>query len=160
LIDIGSHHADLCCWFADRCPIWVSALHGNYSEPEHPQFQDFAQVSMRFGGGALAHWEVDWLNPESMKHFGDTRVWLQGTTGKIELRLGEEVSGTIWTHQSPACPLEVDDIEPAEDWTRRLLGDLAHGRPCAIPQEDVWRAARVTLWAFDSAQAGGRPIEP
>jgi hypothetical protein len=28
-----------------------------------------------------------------------------------------------------------------------------------IRQDEVWRTSRVTLHAFDSAQAGGRPVD-
>jgi predicted dehydrogenase len=159
LIDIGSHHADLCCWLAGGAPEWLSAVHGNFDQPEHKEFQDFGQVQMRFPGGALAHIEVDWLNPVSMKNFGDSRIWLQGAHGKIELRLGDETTAEIWTHQEPRRPLDVSPYPSEEEWSRGILRDLAAGRPTAIAQEDVWRASRVTMAAYDSAMSGGKPVE-
>lgn len=157
LIDIGSHHADLCCWIAGASPTWLSATHDNFSQPDHPEFQDFAQGQMRFPDGTLAHLEVDWLNPASMKHFGDTRFWFQGTRGKIELRLGDEKSGYLWTNevaQQPLTPAEID----MDAWTQQLVDDLATGQPPAIPQDEVWRTSRVTLSLFASAERGGEPI--
>lgn len=158
LIDIGSHHADLCCWFAGSEPKWLSAVHGNFSQPDHPEFQDFAQGQIRFADGKLAHIEVDWLNPSSMKNFGDTRFWFQGTAGKIELRLGDEKTGYVWTNEVSQQPLEPAQIDTAA-WTQQLVEDLATGRTPAIPQEDVWRATQVTLALFESAMQGGQPVE-
>lgn len=159
IIDIGSHHVDLCCWFARQQPNWIAAQHVNFTQPQFSQFQDFAHAMLRFPGGQVGYVETDWLNPDSMQHFGDTRCWFQGTNGKIEVRLGDEVSAYVWTDQVAAEPLSVDGIPSLNNWGMQLIEDLAAGRTCAIPQEDVWRAARVCLVAFDSAQANGRPIE-
>ncbi|MFW6059939.1 MAG: Gfo/Idh/MocA family protein [Phycisphaeraceae bacterium] len=156
LIDIGSHHVDFCCWIAGETPTWLCATHGNLSQPDHPEFQDFAQAQLRFGSGAFGHVEVDWLNPASMKHFGDTRFWLQGTAGKIELRLGDEQSAYLWTDEvagEPIAPAAADDA-----WDQRLMEALITNQPCAIPQEDVWRTSEITLRAFESAERGGEPV--
>ncbi|MAG17802.1 MAG: hypothetical protein CMJ21_06995 [Phycisphaerae bacterium] len=158
LIDIGSHHVDICCWFANQSPQWISAQHGNFSQPDHNEFQDFAHGMMRFESGTLAYFEVDWLNPASMKYFGDTRLWLQGTAGKIEIRIGDEVSACIWTHEETQRPLDIGALPDATQWSTSQCEDLIHRRPTAISQDDVWRASRVSLRAFESAQAGGAPV--
>jgi hypothetical protein len=95
-----------------------------------------------------------------MEHFGDTRTWIQGTTGKIEVRLGDERSGYIWTAESAGQPLDTSPYPGVEAWTTRLIEDLCAQRPCAIDQDDVWRASRVSLCAFDSAEAGGSGVRP
>ena len=156
LIDLGSHHADFCCWIAGEAPHWLSATHDNFSQPAHVEFQDFAQAQLRFPSGVLGHLEVDWLNPASMQHFGDTRFWLQGTAGKIELRLGDEKSAYLWTDDIAGEPIAPDPA--GEGWDERLIADLAFDRPCAVEQEDVWRTSEVTLRAFASAMQGGEPV--
>jgi predicted dehydrogenase len=159
MIDIGAHHADICCFFADQSPCWISSLHVNASQGEHKTFQDFAQAQIRFPNGVLGHLEVDWLNPESMEYFGDTRLWMQGTKGKIEIRIGDVVEARIWTHQEADKPLDTSGIQSLEEWDAQLIGDLINDRPCVIPQADVWRGSRVTLHAFDSASRNGQPVE-
>lgn len=159
LIDIGSHHLDVCCWLAGAAPIWLSALHANFDQPTHTGFQDFAQTQFRFPGGAFGHVEVDWLNPASMKNFGDTRTWIQGTKGKIEVRLGDVHSAEYWTHEVAAQPLDVAPYADVDTWTIQLMTDLATGKPGYIPQADVWRASRATLYAFDSARQNGKPLD-
>jgi predicted dehydrogenase len=158
LLDIGSHHADLCCFFAGEAPSWVSAQHGNFDQPAHQEFQDFAQAQFRFPSGAMGHLEVDWLNPVSMKNFGDTRIWLQGAKGKIEIRHGDESTAHYWTEKVAGAALDTGGRPSMDEWTVKLIEDLAGGGPGLIPQEDVWRASRATLHAFESAQAGGRPV--
>lgn len=156
LIDIGSHHADIGCWFHDAEPKTITAMHANFTQPDHPAFQDFGQAQVRFDDGSMAHFEVDWLNPDSIEHFGDTRFWFLGTTGKIELRLGDEVSARIWTSDA------LEDLTPADEdahaWEIRLLRDLCNGRQGDIPKDDIFRATRVTLEAFDSAEHDSKAL--
>lgn len=158
IIDVGSHHADICCWVAGEAPDWLCATHVNLSRPRRRGFQDFAQAQLRFPCGALGHIEADWVNPESMNKFGDTRTWIQGTTGKIEVRIGDERSGYVWTKKEAEKPLDITPYESGHQWMVNLITDLSHDRPIDIPQQEVWRASRVTLHAFDSAQAKGKPI--
>ncbi len=158
LIDIGSHHIDNCCWLANGSPEWVSAIHANFDQPSHGGFQDFAQAQLRFASGAFAHVEVDWLNPPSMRNFGDTRVWIQGTHGKIEIRHGDESLAHFWTDQVAQQPLDPGDRPSIDGWTTLLLEDLAAGGKGFIPQEEVWRTSRATFDAFESAQHDGAPV--
>jgi predicted dehydrogenase len=161
LIDIGSHHFDACLWFSGGSkPHVVSALHGNFDQPTKTEFQDFAQAQVQFSSGVLAHVEVDWLNPVSMKNFGDTRMWLQGTTGKIELRLGDAPqSAEIWTSQTAKEPLDTTGIPSMADWEDDLITALLNGTRTAIPQEDIWETSRLSLAAFESASMGGIPVK-
>jgi predicted dehydrogenase len=156
LIDIGSHHADIVCWFAEGKPVTVTGMHTNVSQPEREEFQDFGQAQVRFDDGSLGHYEVDWLNPDSIEHFGDTRFWFQGTAGKIELRLGDEVSARIWTGE------RVEDIEPvgedAHAWERRLLEELCAGKQGDLSKGDAFGATRVTLEAYESAEDGSAAV--
>ncbi|MCC7349716.1 MAG: Gfo/Idh/MocA family oxidoreductase [Phycisphaerales bacterium] len=143
-VDIGSHHIDFCCWMADQSPIWVSAIEGNFDQPNHPQFRDFGQAMMRFESGMMAHVEVDWLNPISMRNFGDTRFWLSGTKGKIELRLGDEACGHIWTEKAAGEVLAGEGPDMGQ-WTNQLIENLLNDRPVEIEQDEVWRTSAATL---------------
>ncbi|MAE64295.1 MAG: hypothetical protein CMJ18_08475 [Phycisphaeraceae bacterium] len=159
IIDVGSHYADVCCWMTGLVPEYICATHTNVSQPAHGEFQDFAQAHLRFPGGILAHIQADWLTPQSFKRFGDSRIWIQGTEGRIEMRHGDEMINQFWTNDDRAQPIDVTGVPGLEAWDTKLIEDLAHGRSCGIEQEEVWRATRVTLYAFDSATAGGKPIE-
>lgn len=149
-VDIGSHHVDFCCWISGQSPTWVSAREGNFAQPNHPDFRDFGHALLRFESGALAHVEVDWLNPVSMKNFGDTRFWIAGTTGKIEVRLGDEVSGQIWTDKAAAEPLAGEGPDMGV-WTNQLVENLLADRPVEIAQDEVWRTSAATLMVQKAA---------
>ena len=152
-VDIGSHHIDFCCWMADQSPSWVSAVQGNFDQPNHPEFSDFGQAHLRFGSGVLAHVEVDWLNPVSMRSFGDTRFWLLGTRGKIELRLGDESTGHIWTESAAAEALKGEGPDMGQ-WTNQMIENLLNDRPVEIDQEEVWRTSAATLAVQAEADLG------
>ncbi len=156
IVDIGSHGTDLCCWLADASPDYISGVHSNMYQPDHPEFQDYAQASLRFPGGAIAHVEADWFTNEALKSFGDGHLWIQGTTGKIEIYHGEETTALVWTAEKNAQPLDYSGYPDVKKWTATLIGDLANGRDCGIRQDEIWRASRVTLYALDSALAGGK----
>ncbi len=159
MIDVGSHHADIVCHLVGETPDYICAIHNNIFNKDHPEFQDFAQAHLRFPGGVIGHVEADWCTPTSMKSFGDTRTWIGGSTGKIEIRHGDVHAAEIWTETEAAAPLDTTGIPDGEQWASKLIEDLCHGRDCGIEQSDIWRASRVTLHAFDSAEAGGKSIE-
>lgn len=158
LIDIGAHHFDLCHWIAGGKPIMVTAMHANYDQPSHKEFQDLAQANVQFDNGVMGHVEVDWINPTAMKSFGDSRMWFAGTKGKIEIRLGDEPSIRLWNDkvagEDIALPADVTD----DSWLETLMIDLANGRQGAVPLEDIWTTSRLSLCAFDSAQKGSTPV--
>ena len=158
LIDVAAHGFDLACWFAGGPPRTVAAQHSNSSRPDKPEFQDFGQAQMRFDVGLLADVEADWLATDSLKVFGDTRIWIQGTRGKIELYFGDAVSSAIWTSEVAAEPLDTTPYCSADQWEAALIEALATGGDCDYAQCDVWQTSRVSLHAFDSAQAGGQPV--
>jgi|GEM_PF-3142095 len=157
-IDIGSHHVDLCCWFAGDNPDWLSAIASNHTHPQHKGFQDFGQAQLHFPNGVIGHVEVDWLNPTSMKSFGDTRLWIQGTNGKIELRMGDEPSARIWNDEVAGEELDTSEVPTSGEWDEALMQNLVAGNPVDISQEDVWRVSRITIRAQASAAMNGQPI--
>lgn len=151
LLDIGSHYFDLCCWLTGSAPIDIASRMGNYNVPEHPEFRDFGFSHMRFPGGELAYIDVDWLVVPRAETAADTHIWIQGTNGKIDLFFGKQTIGQIWTegYFEPLAPAE----KSLDDWTIDLMRDIAQGKPCAISQEDVWRASEVSLAASAAARA-------
>ncbi len=159
LIDIGSHHFDICLWMAGSKPHVVTAMHANFDQPNHTGFQDFAQAQVKFANGVMAHVEVDWLNPVSMRNFGDTRMWILGTTGKIEIRLGDTQSAEIWTAESAQQPLDLTGIPTITEWDNDLLSALIHDTKMPITQQEIWDTSLLSLAAYDSAVDGGVSVK-
>jgi predicted dehydrogenase len=152
LIDIGAHYLDACNWLSDELPTEISAAHVNIGNTEHPGFQDLGHARLVYPSGAVAYIEVDWLGTNNAGH--DTRFWIQGTKGKLEMRAGHEQSLRIWTEQIAGDSVGVSALPTAEQWSDRLIEDLAAGRPGDIPQQAIWDASMTSLQAFESAQKG------
>lgn len=155
IIDVGSHHADLCCWLAGSEPCRVTASRAKLTHAEHPEFFDFEHALVEFESGARGYIEVDWLEPASSRTFGDTRVWVLGTDGKIEIRLGDEVSALIHDRHHAAEPLPLPDADAVDDWLARHMQRLVEGEMGDVTQAEVWRACELTLAAAASADAAG-----
>lgn len=158
LIDIGAHHFDLCHWLAGGKPSVVTAMHANFDQPSHKEFQDIAQAQIRFDNGVLGHVEVDWINPTAMKNFGDTRVWLAGTKGKIEIRMGDEKSVLLYNDQVAGEKLDESAFVADEAWDQKLMLELAAGRQGVVSLSDIWTTSRLSLCAFESAEKGSTPV--
>jgi predicted dehydrogenase len=152
LIDIGSHYLDACNWLAGEYPTEVSAAHTNLGNSQHKGFQDFGHARLVYPSGALAYVEVDWLGTLNAGH--DTRFWVQGTKGKIEMRAGKEGSLRIWTEQLDGESLDVSGLPTTDQWSDQLIEDLAAGRVGDVPQQAVWDASKISLQAFESAETG------
>jgi predicted dehydrogenase len=152
LIDIGSHYLDACNWLAEAYPTEISAAHTNIDNQQHKDFQDFGHVRLVYPSGAVAYVEVDWFSPATAGY--DTRFWLQGTTGKIEMRAGKEPSLRLWTEQVAGETIDSSGFPSGDQWSDRLIADLAAGGPGDIPQQAIWDASKLSLQAHESADKG------
>ena len=87
LCDIGSHQLEQFLYYTGNSEATVqSAKVANYRNPDHPEFEDFGDISVIGGNGATGYHRVDWLNPDGLRTWGDGRAVLLGTEGYIELR--------------------------------------------------------------------------
>jgi len=87
LCDIGSHQIEQFLTYAGAKDAQV--LHskvGNYTMPEHPNFEDFGDATLLADNGATMYFRVDWFNPAALPVWGDGRTFILGTKGYIELR--------------------------------------------------------------------------
>lgn len=87
LCDIGSHQCEQFLFFtgASDARVTYSAV-ANYGHPEHPEFEDFGEISLAAGNGASGYCRVDWFTPDGLRSWGDGRTFILGTKGFIELR--------------------------------------------------------------------------
>jgi predicted dehydrogenase len=87
LADLGSHQMEQMLSFAhaDTGTILSSAV-GNYTNHDHPDFQDCGQVSFVSDTGVMGFCKVDWFTPDGMGAWGDGRVFITGTKATLELR--------------------------------------------------------------------------
>ena len=53
---------------------------------------DFGDVMVTADNGAVAHLRVDWFSPGGINTWGDSRMFIEGTEGYIELRKNCNIS--------------------------------------------------------------------
>jgi predicted dehydrogenase len=93
LTDIGSHQADQFVYYTgSKKAHVVAAQTGNLTYPQHPQFEDFGDMTVT-GDGGTGYIRVDWFTPDGLSTWGDGRLFVLGTEGYIELRKYVDIAG-------------------------------------------------------------------
>lgn len=92
LCDIGSHQVDQFLFYtgSTQAEIVESQI-ANIRHPEHPQFQDFGDMTLR-GNRGLGYVRLDWFTPDGLGTWGDGRLFVLGTDGYIEIRKYTDVA--------------------------------------------------------------------
>jgi predicted dehydrogenase len=86
IANIGAHQTEQFLYFTNSSTARVlSSQTGNFAYPDHPEFEDYGDVSLE-GDGGLGWFRVDWYTPQSMEAWGDIRLFLLGTDGYMEMR--------------------------------------------------------------------------
>lgn len=87
LCDIGSHQMEMFLQLAgeEDAQLIMSRV-ANYAHPEYPEFEDFGECALIGGKGASFHFRVDWFTPDGLRTWGDSRTFITGTEGMLELR--------------------------------------------------------------------------
>ena len=153
LCDIGSHQIEQFLHFAGAADAEV--LHArveNLAHPEHPEFEDFGEATLRAPDGAGHYARVDWFTPEGLSTWGDVRLFVLGTAGSIEVRKCLDVA------RSP----EGDQVFLVDGERERhfavsgrvgfpffgeLLLDCLHRTEDAMTQAHAFKAAELCLQA-------------
>ena len=87
ICDIGSHQTEQFLYYTGNSSARaVSAQVANYHHPDHPELEDFGQVSLVGNNGATGFFRVDWFTPDGLRIWGDGRSFIMGTEGYLELR--------------------------------------------------------------------------
>jgi predicted dehydrogenase len=87
ICDLGSHQVDHVLAYSGASAATVTASRvGNYHHPQFPGLEDFGDATLITDTGAAAYFRVDWLNPDGLRAWGDTRTVILGTDGYIEMR--------------------------------------------------------------------------
>jgi predicted dehydrogenase len=87
LTDLGCHQIEQFLAFTGAGA--ATLLHSkvaNYANRDHPEFEDFGDVTLLADNGATHYCRVDWFTPAGLGAWGDGRTIILGTQGTIELR--------------------------------------------------------------------------
>lgn len=160
LTDIGSHQADQFLYYTNSTQARVVASQtGNLAHPQHPQFEDFGDMTI-VGNGGTGYVRVDWYTPDGLATWGDGRLFILGTEGYIELRkyinVASDLAGGDHLYivdKKQARYIDCKDV--ALPFGPQFVTDIVERSQTAQDQQQALLAAELVL----RAQAGAtRPV--
>lgn len=148
VIDLFIHDFDLLRWLTGQEVAEIDGYMAKNILPEHPDFYDTANLTVKMEGNILAQLYADWYNPEKSWTWGDCRIFVTGTEGVAELRLegdpliSKEDLLFLVTNNEELQKVELDEVPRTitEDFLARLEGQEA-----SIQHEDILNATLDTI---------------
>ena len=159
LTDIGSHQADQFVYFTRSTKAHVVASQtGNFAYPQHPNFEDFGDMTLT-GNGGTGYVRVDWFTPDGLPTWGDGRLFLLGTEGYIELRKYVDIAGRPGGNHLFLCDRKgmryLDCSKTFLPFGPQFVTDVVERTSIAQDQDGALLAAELVLTAQKNAT---RPI--
>jgi len=164
LADIASHQIEQFLFFTgSRSASVVSLQVGNFAHPEHPELEDYGDVSLR-GDGGLGWIRVDWYTPDGLGTWGDGRLFILGTEGYIELRKYCEIArrpgGEHLFVVDRQGVRHVDCSNVSLPFGPQFLDDIRNRTETAIRQDRTFLTTRLALEAQSNATRVDAPGAP
>jgi predicted dehydrogenase len=161
LCDIASHQFELFAYSTGGHIVQGASRVGNYSVPEHPEFEDFGDATFCDDKGTAGYIRVDWLTPDAMPVFGDVRQLLVGTDGQIEIRryvdlAREEPAPAVFITTRNAPPRQMEIERPPTPFFAELVRDVRDGVNRCMPHDRAFDATRAALLHERDAARVGR----
>lgn len=159
LCDLGSHQMEQFLHFAGETDAEIIySRTGNYANPDHPEFDDFADCMISGKNGATFYFRLDWFTPDGVRGSGDRRIFIVGTRGSIELRnaidpaLREKTSNVlILLDEHGEHRYDVSD-QVRTPYFGQLILDTLHRTETAMTQEHCLKAAELCVKASQNAR--------
>ena len=156
ITDIGSHQCDQCLFFTGSTKADVVASQtGNVHYPQHPNFEDFGDLTVR-GDKGTGYIRVDWFTPDGLNTWGDGRLTILGTEGYIEIRKNVDIAGREGgNHLFLVDKKEtryVDCKEQVLPYGSQLIDDILNRTETAMSQAHCFLATELALKAQKQAQ--------
>ncbi|HPU39023.1 MAG TPA: Gfo/Idh/MocA family oxidoreductase [Microthrixaceae bacterium] len=164
LVDLGTHQIDqfLAVTEADPALVTVvSAAVGSVkdwgSDERRKGFQDIGELTLQ-GPGVRGHHRVDFLEPDGFPTWGDTRLVITGTDGRLEVRIpvdddGGHVPASVWVTDHVGVRRDPCTGEPT--WARDLLSDMVDGGERLMSRRHPFDVAELVLEAAAAATGWG-----
>lgn len=93
ICDIGTHQIDQFLFYTKNLDAKVQESKvANYHYKQYKGFEDFGDATLIGENGATNYFRVDWLSPDGLRTGGDTRTFIMGTEGYIEIRKNIDVA--------------------------------------------------------------------
>ena len=156
LCDIAAHQFDQFLHFtgSTRAQV-VAAQVGNLHHPQYPELEDFGDGMLR-GDGGCGYFRIDWLTPDGLPTWGDTRLTVIGTDGYLEVRKNVDIGGRAGANHlflvdhKGVRRIDCDDV-PLR-YGELLVADVVNRTETAMSQAHCFLATELALRAQQQAQ--------
>ncbi|MBI5960662.1 MAG: Gfo/Idh/MocA family oxidoreductase [Chloroflexi bacterium] len=156
LNDIASHQIDQFLFFSGSTSAQiVTAQVANYHHPQYPELEDFGDLMLR-SDHATGYVRVDWFTPDGLPTWGDTRLFILGTAGYIEIRKNCDIAGRsganhlFLVNQDGVSHVECEHTHLP--YGSQLVADVLNRTETAMPQAHCFLASELALQAQAQAQ--------
>lgn len=162
LCDIGSHQFEQYLHYSGAQDATIaSAAVGNFAHPDTPELEDFGEASLIGDNGTSNYVRVDWFTPDGLRTWGDTRTFVLGTEGTLELRKNLDVARDergdhIYLVDAKGEHHFNVSSDVGFPFFGQLILDCLHRTEHAMTQAHAFKAAELAL----RAQASARVIAP
>ena len=151
ITDIGSHQFDQFLFFTGATSAEVvSSQVANYNHPQYPELEDFGDVYLR-ADGATGYIRIDWFTPSGLDTWGDTRLFVLGTEGTIEVRKNIDIKGKpgsshlFWFNKQGTY---YEDCSQGDlPYGKQLIYDIYNRTETSLPQAHTYLASELSLRA-------------
>lgn len=152
--DIGVHDVDLARFFTGSEIKKVLSAHvANTRFTDYPDFCDNGTAMFELEDGSSATVSVNWLTPDKFPAHGNTRFFLNGTRGEIDIRTTGDDERKLWICSDELEPqyveLETPPLSCAED-ALALMRDPDH--KARITTADSINSTRAVMLAQSAAE--------
>lgn len=157
ICDIGSHQIDQFLFYTKNNDAKVQGSKvANYHSKQYEGFEDFGDATLIGDNGATNYFRVDWLSPDGLRAGGDTRTFIMGTEGYIEIRknidVGREKEGNqlYLVNQTGEHHLALKG-KVGKPYFGELILDCINRTENAMTQEHALKATELALIAQKQA---------
>lgn len=171
VVDLCSHQVDqfLALTGADAASVEVAAAVGSTRRsevgPVPAGFEDLGELWLA-APGVRGHHRVDWLEPDGFPTWGDVRLVVTGTDGRLDVRIpvdlggGDAIAGRSELRVTDHDGVRVVEDLPSPTWAADLLADrldrgerlMSFDHPYDVTGLTLRAAAVATGWG-----SGGGP---
>lgn len=148
IIDIMIHDVDTIRWLSGKD---VVEHHGGLIKNdlyEYPTFYNNAFMNLLLEDHVTAALKTDWLMPEAFDSWGDGRIFVTGSKGRVEIRSAGDILGepgpflTLTTHRKKAERVEVMKVPHslAEDFLLQR-----ENKPHVLTKKDIYDCNALVL---------------
>jgi predicted dehydrogenase len=155
--DIGIHAIDAIPWLTGRQLTEVTAARAwNARLPQHPHFQDAAQLMLKLDNNGSAFGDVSYLSPDDLAYSAPQywRITCHGSDGVIEAAYNSRSVSLAGKGDKAPREIPLDAAAP-NGCLEAFMNEIAgKSEPGALTTADVIRASRFALQAQARADEG------